>query len=332
MSQKVRWGIISTANHALNILIPAIRDSEDGEVVAIASRDAEKVKYTAEELHIPQAHASYEALLADPNVDIIYNPLPNSLHKEWTIRVAQAGKHCLSEKPMALNAADAEEMVAAFRSAGKKLAEAFQWRHHPQDQFVRDSVRSGKIGELRMIEAGFSFMLDRPKDVRWDPALGGGALYDVGCYPISVTRFIAGAEPLSVTAHIHWNKSGVDDLVVATLEFPNNVLATINCSFILPLRRYYEVVGATGSLMVPRAYNPTAAFISQVVHRADDRLKVQKYKFGRKNSYELMVQDFNRAILDDREPLFPGEDSIGNMRVIDAIFLAAREGRTVKLS
>lgn len=331
MSKKVRWGILSTANHALKVLVPAIGESEHGEVVAIASRDAAKANQTADEHHIPASHGSYEALLADPNVDVIYIPLPNSLHKEWAIRTAQAGKHCLCEKPLALNAGEAEEIVAAFRSAGKKLAEAFQWRHHPQCQHVRDSVRAGDIGDLRLIEAGFSFMLNRPNDVRWDPALGGGALYDVGCYPISLARYIAGAEPLAVTAQIHWNKSGVDDLVAATLEFPGEIFATINCAFILPLRRYYEVVGTTGSLMVPRAYNPTSAFVAQVVRREDDRKKNKKFKFGRKNSYALMVEDFNMAVLENRDPLFPGEDGIGNMRVIDAIFQAAREGRTVKL-
>jgi predicted dehydrogenase len=331
MARQIRWGILSTANHALKILVPAIREAKFGEVVAIVSRDAAKAQQAATEHGIPTSYGSYEALLADPNVDVIYNPLPNGLHKEWTIKIAQAGKHCLTEKPMALNAADAQEMVTAFRQAGKKLAEAFQWRHHPQCQYVRDTVRAGGIGDLRLIEAGFSFMLDRPKDVRWDPALGGGALYDVGCYPISVVRYITGAEPLSVTSHVHWHKRGVDDLVVATLEFPGEVFATINCAFILPLRRYYEVVGTTGSLMVPRTYNPTKAFVGQVIRRGVDRETLETIRFGRKNSYALMVEDFNRAVIEDRDPLFPGEDGVKNMRVIDAIFQSAREGRAVTL-
>lgn len=327
---KVRWGVLSTANHAAHTVIPAIQASEHGTVVAIASRDAARARQAADQLGIPASYGSYEALLADPNVDIIYNPLPNHLHKEWSIQAARAGKHVLCEKPIALNAAEAREMVAAFRAAGLKLAEAFQWRHHPQGLRMRELLQSGVIGELRMIDAGFSFMLDRPNDVRWIPEYGGGALYDVGCYPISFARFIAGTEPVSVTAQIHMNASGVDDLVVATLQFPNGVLAHINCSFILPLRRYCEVIGSTGGLYSNRAYNPLGRG-ETIIHTTGDREIVETIPLPDVNSYVLMAEDFNRAILDNQPTRYPAEDAIGNMQVIDAIFRAAREGRRVDL-
>ncbi|RPI99578.1 MAG: gfo/Idh/MocA family oxidoreductase, partial [Chloroflexi bacterium] len=275
-----------------------------------------------------KAYMDYRELLADPNVDIVYNPLPNHLHKEWSIKAAQAGKHVLCEKPIALNAADATEMVATFRGAGLKLAEAFQWRHHPQGLRMRELLVSGVIGEARMIDAGFSFMLTRPDDVRWVPAFGGGSLYDVGCYPISFVRFIMGMEPTSVTAQIHWNESGVDDLVVATLEFPNGVLAHINCSFILPLRRYYEVIGSTGGLYSNKTYNPRGDG-ETILRMEADRQVVETIPLPQVDSYVLMAEDFNMAILANRPTTYPAEDAIANMQVIDAIFMAAREGRCV---
>lgn len=331
MANKVRWGVLSTAQHGLHTVIPAIQQSASGEVVAIASRNEDYGRKVAAASHIPVSYGSYEALLADPSIDVIYNPLPNSLHKEWTIRALQAGKHVLSEKPFGLNAAEAVEMVAVARSTGRKLAETFQWRHHPQAKQARELIRSGAIGDLLLLEAGFSFPLDRPNDVRWDPALGGGSLYDVGCYPISLTRYLTGQEPLAVTGQIHWNQSGVDDLVVATLEFPGGVLATINCSFILPLRRYGEAIGTTGSLLMERVYNQKPDHESTIVRRKDDHEVIETISAGWDNCYVLMAEDFNRAVLDDTEPVFPPEDAIGNMRVIDAIFESARTGKTVRL-
>jgi xylose dehydrogenase (NAD/NADP) len=327
----IRWGVLSTSRHAAVTWIPALKHSKRGQVVAVASRDEIRAKPYADANGIPKIYGSYAALLADPEIDAVYIPLPNSLHKEWAIRAAEAGKHTLCEKPLSLNAAEAEEMVAAFRKARLKFAEAFQWRHHPQGQTVREMVREGAIGELRLIEGGFSFMLTRPDDIRWNPAQGGGSLYDVGCYPISLARYITGREPLAVTAQAHWGISGIDDRVVATMEFPGGVLAHINCGFTLPLRRYYEVVGSTGSLYVNRAYNPKEDALGEVRRYGEDRALVETIRLEALNSYTLIIDDFNAAILEDRDPLFPAEDAILNMRVIDAIFKAAREGGRVAL-
>lgn len=328
----VRWGIMGTARHAAKTWLPGLNASASGAIAAIASRSADRAQQFADEFGIPTAHGSYEDLLADDSIDAVYIPLPNHLHKEWSIKAAEAGKHVMCEKPVGLNAAEAKDMAAAFEGTGLKFAEAFQWRHHPQGQKVRELVSSGAIGELKLLKAGFSFPLERQEDVRWEPEMGGGALYDLGCYPISAVRYITGKEPLSATAHIEWGDRGVDTLVVATLAFPDGVLAHINCSFLLPLARYYTVCGADGTLTVNRAYNPTGDKPSQVSRLGPDREVVETYDIGQHNSYELMVEDFNRAIIDDTDPPFSGADAIKNMRVIDAIFEAARSGGTVAIA
>ncbi|MBN1678676.1 MAG: Gfo/Idh/MocA family oxidoreductase [Anaerolineae bacterium] len=331
MSDKIRWGILSTSNHAATSVIPAIRASADGEAAAVASRDGARAQLYAREHGILKSYGDYEALLADPDIDVIYNPLPNHLHKTWSIRAAQAGKHVLCEKPIALNAAEAEEMVRAFRDAGRKLAETFQWRHHPQAQRVRELVRQGTIGDVRLINASFSFPLDRPHDVRWEPKMGGGALYDVGCYPVSLVRYMLGQEPLTVTAHAHWGASGVDDLMVGALVFPAGVMASIDCSFVLTLRRLYEVVGTTGALVVNRDYSLKADTPGEIMHYGPDRKLLHTYRTAAVDSYQLMVQDFNRAVIENTDPVFLPEDAVANMRVLDALYKAAREGGTVSV-
>ena len=326
MGAKVRWGILSTSHHAALRVIPAIHASPSGEVVAVASRNAAQAQFYADGHHIPYSYGDYESLLEDSDVDVIYIPLPNNLHKEWSIRAAQAGKHVLCEKPIALNAAEAEEMAQAFRLAKRKLAEAFQWRHHPQATLARNLVREGKIGAVRLINAGFTFSLTRPENVRWKPELGGGALYDVGCYPVALTRFITGQEPISVTAQAHWHKSGVDDWLAATLLFPDGTLAHIDCGFALPLRRYYEICGSDGILRVEYAYNPIGDRPCPIQRCSHDYQLLELIDVGMDNCYTLMVEDFNRAVLEDRELPFPAEDAVGNMRTIDAIYHSARTG------
>jgi len=329
MADFVRWGVLGTSQHAENTVIPALMGAPSGRVMIVASRDASRAHEYAARLGIPRSAGSYEALLRDPDVDAVYIPLPNSFHKEWAIRAARAGKHVLCEKPLALNAADAQEMVMACREAGVKLAEAFQWRHHPQAQRTREMLRSGVIGDLRLIEAGFTFPLNEGQNVRWQPALGGGVVYDVGCYPIALARFMTGQEPLSVTAQATWSASGVDDLVVATLAFPDGVLAHINCGFTLPLRRYYELAGTAGSLAVNRAYNPKDDFPGQVIRRGNDREVIETITTEQANSYVLMAEDFNCAVLEHHDVPFPPEDAVLNMRVIDAVYQAARTGKRV---
>ena len=331
MAEFVRWGVLSTARHGTNTVIPALQAASGGRVTAVASRDVERAQEWAARLGIPRSYGSYEVLLDDPDIDAVYIPLPNSLHREWTIRAAEAGKHVLCEKPLALNAAQAAEMVAACRQAGVTLAETFQWRHHPQSHRARALLCEGVIGTLRLIEAGFTFPLTRPGDIRLRPELGGGALYDVGCYAISLARYMTGAEPLSVTAQATWTESGVDDLLVATLAFPGDVLAHINCSMNLVLRQYFELVGTQGALVVNRAYKPLDDAPGEIVRCEENRAPVETYTTPALNSFVLMAGDFNRAVLDGSEVPFPAEEAVLNMRVIDAVYEAARRGGTVAL-
>ncbi|MBN1565783.1 MAG: Gfo/Idh/MocA family oxidoreductase [Anaerolineae bacterium] len=326
----VKWGILSTARHAANTWIPQAHNSPSGEVVAVASRDPHRAQQFAAANNIPNSYGSYEALLADDTIDAVYIPLPNHMHKEWAIKAKEAGKHVMCEKPLGLNAMEAVEMVEAFKGSDLKFAEAFQWRHSRQAQRLRQIVQSGEIGDLRFIDAGFSFPLDREGDIRRNPETGGGALYDVGCYTVAATRFIADAEPLTVTAQIYWGDYGIDELVVATLEFPNHVLAHLNCSFILPLRRYYEAVCRDGSVLVEHAYNPNG-LKNKVIQRGQDHEVVKTHVLGRDNEYLLLIEDFNRAVLDDRDPLYGGDDAIKNMKVIDAIYKASETGTRVEV-
>ena len=332
MVDKLRWGILSTARIAANAVIPGIKGAENAELGAVASRDGERAAAYAKEHGIPRSYGSYEDLLADPDIDAIFIPLPNHMHKEWAIRCAEAGKHVLCEKPIALNAAEAEEMAAAFAQNGRMLSETFQWRHHPQGQLARDLVRQGLIGELRMISGSFTFNLTDMDDIRMKPEMGGGALYDVGTYPVSLTRYITGAEPLFVTGQAHWAASGVDDRFVGTLSYPNDVLACFDCGFTAPLRRSYEIIGSEGMLYVNRAYNPRDDRPGEVVHLGLDRDVIKTYQTDQIDCYVLMVRDFSAAILAGKEPMFPALDAVKQARVLDALYAAARENRVVSMA
>ncbi len=332
MSDKIRWGVLSTSRHAAATWIPACQASQRGEVVAVASRDAGRARQYADEHGIPRSFGDYESLLASPDVDAVYIPLPNHLHKEWTIKAAGAGKHVLCEKPLGLDAAQAEEMVAACHAAGVTLAEAFQWRHHPHAERTRELLRDGAIGDLRLIEAGFTFPLGRDGDVRWDPVKGGGALYDVGCYPVALARYVTGGEPLSVTAQATWGQTGVDDLLVATLEFPGGVFAKLHGGFNLPLDRYFRLVGTEGSLLVDYAYNAKANRPNIIRQYGPDWELQSTIELAPVDSYTLMIDDLSARLLAGRAPLFPAKDAIGNMRAIDALYQAARTGQTIRVA
>jgi len=225
----VRWGILSTANIGVRKVIPATQKAERCEVVAIASRDGERAARTAAELGIPRAHEGYEALLADPDVDAVYIPLPNSEHAAWTIAAARAGKHVLCEKPLAMTAAEAEEMVRACANEGVLLMEAFMYRLHPSWESVRELVASGRIGRLRAVQSWFSFFNDDPGNIRNVPELGGGALYDIGCYCINLSRMLFGSEPTGIEAWVTRDATGTDVLTSAILAF-DDAVAAFTCS------------------------------------------------------------------------------------------------------
>ncbi len=238
-------------------LPPGFTRSTTGELHALASRDPATARAWAAEIGVPKVHATYEALVADPEIDAVYIPLPNELHRPWVMAAAEAGKHVLCEKPLALDAREAGAMVRHCRGRGVVLMEAFMWRHQPRTLEVRRLVRDGAIGELRLIRSSFSFPI-AAGDWRLEPSRGGGALWDVGCYGVSTARLFAGSEPASLRSLAHNGPTGVDMTFTALLEFPGGVLATVDCSFEQPYRCTYELVGTRGVIEVPDAYLPPA--------------------------------------------------------------------------
>lgn len=319
--RKIRWGILSTANIGTGRVIPAMQQSRNGVVQAIASRTAERAQQAADALGIPRAHGSYEALLADPEVDAIYNPLPNSMHAEWSIRCADAGLPVLCEKPLAVNAAEAEEMVVAFARHDLLLAEGFMYRFHPQTQKVLDLLRGGAVGDLAMVNASFNFPIDLSDldNIRLSRELEGGALMDIGCYCISAARLMTGEEPTQ--AH-GVSRSGavseVNEVLGAVLDFPSGAVAVIDCSLRNQRVQSYDLRGTRGRIRVETAYvtQPDEATLIETWGIDGDYSRIT---IPPANSYTLMAEDFADALLQGRAPKYPPGDGVANMRVIDML-------------
>ncbi|HEU5119077.1 MAG TPA: Gfo/Idh/MocA family oxidoreductase, partial [Isosphaeraceae bacterium] len=287
-------------------------------------------KEWAQEFSIPKAYGSYEALIADPEIDAVYIPLPNELHKGWTFAAADAGKHILCEKPLAIDAEEAAEMVAYCQNRNVVLMEAFMWRHQPRTKGLLDLIRRGAIGEVRLVRSSFSFPIDMT-DWRLDAARGGGALWDVGCYGISTTRLFAGGEPTAIEAQAHFGPSGVDLSLTAALKFPNDVLGLVDCSFEQPFRCIYEVVGTHGVIEVPDAYLPPEKPIARLRTRVGENSlepdREQTLSFDGRNQYAAMVDAFHEAVKNGRVES-PSEDGLNQMKTLDAVLASARKGRS----
>lgn len=323
MTQKIRWGILSTANIGRKRVIPAIQKSNNGEVYAVASRNEASAREFADELGIPVAHGSYEALIADENVDAIYNPLPNSMHAEWSIKAAEAGKPTLCEKPLASDEAEAQTMVDAFAERGVLFAEAFMYRFHPQTITVKRMVDEGAIGDLHVIKAAFSFSISDENNIRLSKELAGGSLMDVGCYCVNVIRHMTGEEPDDVHAFGEIGEhTGVEERLTGILKFPSGVLAHFDSSLRTQHRHTYEIRGTKGRIVVDEGFTMPADR-ETVVHYWQDAGLGQdiyhKITIPAANSYTLMAQDFAAALLDNRPPLYAPQDGVDNMRVIDRL-------------
>jgi predicted dehydrogenase len=317
---RLRWGILGCARITRRGLIPGIRESARGTLQALGSRDGATADAWVREFAIPKAHAGYQAVLDDPAVDAVYIPLPNELHKPWVLAAAAAGKHVLCEKPLARDAEEARVMAVECRARGVVLMEAFMWRHQPRTAALRRLVADGTIGTLRLVRSSFSFPI-AAGDWRLDPARGGGALWDIGCYGVSTARLFAGAEPESVRSLARFGPSGVDLSLTAALRFPGGVLGLIDCSFEQPFRCVYELVGTRGSIEVPDAYLPPAQPVARL--RGTDR--DQDLVFDGRNQYAAMVDAFAAAVSDPAHHLpDPAEDGVAQMVVLDAILAAAR--------
>jgi predicted dehydrogenase len=323
------WGILCPSLVGRLAVIPAIQHSRNGRVQAIASRSLERAQREAEQFSIPRAYGSYLELLADPEVDAVYIPLPNSLHREWVVRAAEAGKHVLCEKPLATSAAEAEAMIAACARNRVQLMEAFMYRFHPRSIRVKQLVDSGALGPIQLIRSAFTFLHHNRDDYRFKPEMGGGALLDVGGYAVSAARWLIGAEPLEVQATARYgDESGVDETLGGLLRFPGGEIAVVTCSFRTALRQNYEVVGRDAALEVSLAFIPEGEDAPLVVLR-DNQVEIEH--FPRVDQYQLMVEHFADAVLDGKLLRFPPREAWANARVLDALARAARTGQLQRL-
>ncbi len=326
MSKPLNWGLLSTAriNRAL---IPPLNASKRTRLLAVASRSQSSAEAYAREWNIPRALGSYEALLADPEIDVVYNPLPNNLHAEWTIKALRAGKHVLCEKPMTLTLAELDEIIAASRETGKIVTEAFMYRHHPQTLKVKEMVESGSLGRLQLIRGAFTFTLTREGNYRSDPAMGGGSIWDVGCYPISYARTLVGAEPLEVFGWQVEGPSGVDESFVGQMRFEGGVLAQFDCGFASPFRSWMEIVGSEATLSIPNPFKPNHK--ATVTLTRGDQAEVLHMPGA--DLYLGEVDDMCDAIQHGRSPRITLADSRANLAAILALLESARTGKAITL-
>jgi predicted dehydrogenase len=324
MDKKLNWGLLSTAriNRAL---IKPLNASKRTRLLAVASRSISSAEAYAREWNIPRAHGSYEALLADPEIDVIYNSLPNHLHAEWTIKALRAGKHVLCEKPFALTLAEVDAMSQAARETGKVLEEAFMYRHHAQTLKVKEIVDSGVLGKLQLIKGAFTFTLTREGDIRSKKETGGGSIWDVGCYPISYTRMIVGAEPVEVFGWQVTGPGGADESFIGQMRFENGIHAQFDSGLKSPSRSIIEIVGTDASLTIPHPFKPgkaTEIFLSRGG-------KQEKIKIKGNELYLGEVEDMCDAITQNKAARISHEDSRGNIAVILALLESANTGKPV---
>ena len=331
MTQMIKWGVLGCAGIAAKAVIPAIQSSRLGRVAAIASRDAEKASAMATRFGIEKSYGSYEDLLSDPDIDAIYNPLPNHLHVPMTIKALEHGKPVLCEKPIALNAAQASELAEAQKAANLPVAEAFMVRHHPQWKKARAMVAEGRLGDVRAIQTIFAYYLDDPKNVRNQADIGGGGLFDVGCYAINTARFLFDAEPLRAIALMENDPVfGTDRLTSGLLAFPEGRQLAFTCSTQLSLTQTVTVLGTRGRLEIPIPFNAPADQQTALIF--DDGRDLagggrQEIVIEPVDQYREQVDAFAEAVLSGTSLETGLDDAIANMKAIDALFRSATSGR-----
>ena len=327
---KVKWGVLGTASIATRKVIPGMQKGDWSEVAAIASRDLGRAQKAARELGVAKAYGSYEELVADPEIEAVYIPLPNHLHVPWTAKAAKAGKHVLCEKPMALSAEEAKTLLAVRDRTKRKIGEAFMVKTHPQWLRTRELIRGGKIGELRGILTVFSYSNRDPKNVRNKAEWGGGGLMDIGCYPITLSRFMFGEEPVRVSGLMDLDPElGVDRLASGILEFRSGQ-SVFTVGTQSAYRQSMEFLGTTGRIAVEIPFNaPNDRPLRVIVDDCRDLFGggVSVETIPACDQYTIQGEAFSRAIREDGEVPVPLEDAIGNMRVIDAIFKSAKTGK-----
>jgi len=336
MSERVKWGVLGNAAIARVCVIPAIQRSGNGIVHALATRSPGQAVSLASEHRVEHVYGNYQTLLEDPDIDAVYVPLPNHLHHPWTIRALKAGKHVLCEKPLACSAAEALEMAETASGAGLLLMEALMYRFHPRSRRIQRMVAGGEIGEPRWVRSSFCFHIGEERladcdNPRMRPEMGGGALLDVGCYGVSVARWMLQAEPERLQAQAVYHPSGVDVHFVGTLRFADSRLATVEASFVSALQQTYAVVGTEAAIELPHdAFVPWEKD-TRFTRRGRDQEGGREEIVPGADEYRLMVEHFSEVVLKRTGPMFSPEESVGNMRVLDGLAEAARTGRTIQV-
>lgn len=328
--KKIKWGILSTANIAQTQVIPAIQRSAIAEVAAIASSSG-KAAEVAAKLNIPIVYDTYEELLLDLNIDAVYIPLPNSLHRKWVLEAAKHAKHILCEKPAALTAEEVIEMDRYCKEQNVLFMEAFMYQFHPQHERIKEIIASGEIGEVKLMRSSFSYyMEDGDTNIRMDKSLGGGSIYDVGSYCIHSMRFILGADPVKVHAHGKLDpETGVDVSAVAYLEFDHGIQGVFDCSFEASFRHEYEVVGTKGRILVPRAFRPDVeGGVGLVIVESDGQQRTEQVDG---DIYLYEIDHHSEAILEKKPLIYSAEKTIANMRVIDACYSSLKKKEEVSI-
>ena len=322
----LRWGLLSTANINKALITP-LRASKRNILTSAASRSQTSAEAYAKKWGIERAFGSYEAMLADPNVDVIYNSLPNYLHAEWTIKAMQAGKHVLCEKPMGLTTAEVDDIGAAAKKYGKVVAEAFMYRHHPQTLKARELVQSGAIGKLQAVRGSFTFKMSTDVNIRLVPEYGGGSIWDVGCYPISFARYIIGSDPLEVFGQQVTGSTGIDDSFFGQMRFAGEIYAHFDSGFRTPYRTHIEIIGSEGGLTIPSPFKP-GLHEKISLYRED---KTETITIPSQELYIGEVEDMADCILLGKTPRMSLADSRGNTATILALLRSAKTGKPVNL-
>jgi predicted dehydrogenase len=328
--KKIRWGVLGVAGIAVKKVIPAMQRGDLTEIAAIASRDRARAEQAAKELGIPKAYGSYEELLADPDIDAVYNPLPNHLHVPWSVKAAEAGKHVLCEKPISLTVAEGRILIAARDKAGVKIGEAFMVRTHPQWLRARELVRTGDIGELRAVLGAFSYFNNDPENIRNVPEYGGGGIMDIGCYPITMSRFLFDREPRRVIGLFDRDPAmKTDRLASAMLDFASGQ-ATFTCSTQLVAYQRMQILGTKARIEIEIPFNappdqPCRLFLHDGNDLAGNNPRVETFSIL--DQYTVQGDAFSQAILGGGEPPVPLENALSNMAVIEALFRSEQSGK-----
>jgi predicted dehydrogenase len=328
--KKVSWGVLSTANIGVAKVIPAMQKGEFSEITAISSRNLDKAKTTARNLGISKAYGSYEDLLADKDIEAVYIPLPNHLHVEWTIKSLEAGKHVLCEKPIGMTYKESVHLQNEIKKFPKlKVMEAFMYKHHPQMQKVKEIIAGGKLGKLRAIHSIFSYYNTNPENIRNKADIGGGGLLDIGCYCISISRFLFNSEPKRVCSVIEYDPElKIDRLVTAVLEFQEGN-SVFTCSTQMENHQYALVLGTRGKLEIETPFTPQPSDSAKIILQSGS--KTEEIVLEPCDQYAIQGDLFSQAILNDTDVPTPFEDAVANMRVIDKIIESSKSGTWAEL-